>query len=122
MRPITLQNSGIAGVTRAAGVGPRSATASGDGACIAAELIRTAFSIGPARPLQVAAASPLILDAASADENDAVATSAARAHVRVSIGNPCIVSSRFAGARVLVSRCRYNGRRGAGVKLLRQPN
>ncbi len=35
--PSTLQNSGLAGVTRAAGVGPRSATASGVGAIMLAE-------------------------------------------------------------------------------------
>jgi len=95
MRPMTLQNSGSAGVTRAAGVGPRSATASGEGACIAAESILTEFSAGPASPLQVAAASPFILAAAaSVEHRDAATSEASTAQARASIDSPCIVSSR----------------------------
>jgi hypothetical protein len=63
MWPSTLQNSGLAGVTRAAGVGPFSATASGDGATMLAESIFTALSPAPTRPLHVAAASPVIFAA-----------------------------------------------------------
>ena len=61
--PRTLQNSGLAGVTRAAGVGPFSATASGVGATIEAESIRTALSVGRIRSLQVVAGSPAIFAA-----------------------------------------------------------
>ena len=84
MRPMTLQNSGLAGVMRPAGVGPRSATASCDGACMAAESMRTALSAGPTSPLQVVAGSPLILEAASTGADDIIADSNA-AHTRASI-------------------------------------
>src|ERR1051326_5834958 len=49
--PSTLQNAGLAGAMRAAGVGARSDTVSREGACSVAESIRTA-SRAPARPLQ----------------------------------------------------------------------
>src|SRR3954471_12053625 len=84
MRPSTLQNSGLAGVMRPAGVGPRSATASCEGVCIAAESIRTALSAGPTSPLQVAAGSPVILEAASTLPDEIIAASK-RAHARASI-------------------------------------
>src|SRR5438034_446375 len=68
--PSTLQNDGLAGVMRAAGVGPRSATASGEGACKVAESIFTASGASPLRPPQVAAGSPVIV-AADAEETAA---------------------------------------------------
>ena len=86
--PSTLQNSGLAGVTRAAGVGPLSATASGVGAIMEADSIRTALSVGRIRSLQVAAGSPIIFAAiASAPKSEVAATSASqlspRAHVEL---------------------------------------
>ena len=76
--PSTLQNSGLAGVTRAAGVGPLSATASGVGATMEAELIRTALSVGRIRSPQVVAGSPAIFAAiASAAKSEVAATSEA---------------------------------------------
>src|SRR3954470_21789528 len=54
--PSTLQKAGLAGGARPDGVGPRSATASGDGASNVAESIFTA-SAPPVRPLQTVSAS-----------------------------------------------------------------
>src|SRR5262245_28878226 len=105
---------------RVRGVGAFSATASGDGGCIAAESIRSPFSIPPVRPLQAAAGSPVIFAAIAWEaENDVAAASAARrAHARVLIDKPCIVFL----AMLLLSLCadvqpRQHGRRNAGVKL-----
>ena len=53
----------IAGTTRAAGVGARSATASGEAACRVAESICTAPDAAPAMPPQVAVGSPTIFAA-----------------------------------------------------------
>src|SRR3569832_835910 len=53
--PSTLHKAGLAGVTRPDGVGPRSATASGDGDCNVAESIFTA-SVPPLRSLQTVSA------------------------------------------------------------------
>src|SRR5713101_5629681 len=61
--PSTLQNAGLAGAIRAAGVGARSDTASGEGVCSVTESIRTA-SEDPARPPQAEAASSIIIAAA----------------------------------------------------------
>src|SRR5450631_4547797 len=63
--PSTLQNAGLAGAMRAAGVGPRSDTASGEGVCSVAESTRKA-SKDPARPLQAEAASSTIVAAGAA--------------------------------------------------------
>src|SRR4051812_46523777 len=114
MWPSTLQNSGLAGVTRPDGVGPFSATAIGEGGCIAAESIFTALSAGPARPLQVAAASPFIL-AAIASAGRAMTSGISKDHARASIGKPGIASSSC-GVRVFVSRSCQHGRRKPGVK------
>src|SRR5436190_299600 len=117
MRPMTLQNSGLAGVIRAAGVGPRSATASGDGACMAAESMRTALSAGPARPLQVVAGSPLILEAASTALDDIIAAATAiKAQTRASIEKLRIASSSPRFHPRIGSRSPYLGRCGRDVK------
>src|SRR5258708_25996167 len=58
-----LQSAGFAGVTRGAGVGARSPTASGEAACRVAESICTAPDAAPARPPQVAVGSPTIFAA-----------------------------------------------------------
>src|SRR6185369_13336085 len=73
--PSTLQNSGLAGVTRAAGVGPLSTTASGVGAIMEAESIRTVLSVGRMRSLQVVAGSPVILAAIASGLKSEVAAS-----------------------------------------------
>jgi hypothetical protein len=62
MWPSTLQKPGLAGVIRPDGVGPRSATASCDGACNVAESIFTA-SAPPTRPLQIVSASSVSVTA-----------------------------------------------------------
>ena len=68
---------------RAAGVGALSATESGVGVCSVAVSILTAPSAEPARPLQVAAGSPVIPVADAADAHDINVTSeAANAHAR----------------------------------------
>jgi hypothetical protein len=91
---------------RVRGVGAFSATESCEGAWRAAESIRTAFSNGPTRPLQVAAASLLILEAAPAGENDIVAASAAKAaHARASFDKLCIISSSLFFAHASQWRC-----------------
>ena len=69
--PSTLQNAGLAGAMRPDGVGPRSATASGDAVCNVAASILTA-SVPPARPLQTVSAS-----SANVAANAPVAPSAA---------------------------------------------
>ena len=74
----------IGRLMRAAGVGARSATASGDGACMAAESMWTALSVSPASPLQVATGSPVILEAASTAVDDIIAASK-NAHTPASI-------------------------------------
>src|SRR6185312_2917899 len=75
--PSTLQNSGLAGVTRAAGVGALSATASGVGATMDAESIRTTLSVGRIRSPQVAAGSPVIFAAIASAAKSEIITNAA---------------------------------------------
>src|SRR5690349_19173804 len=66
MWPSTLQKAGLDGETRAAGVGACSDSNRCDGDCMAALSIRTACHAAPARPLQVAAGSPVKLPASAA--------------------------------------------------------
>src|SRR4051812_37874326 len=123
--PRTLQNSGLAGLTRADGVGPLSATASGAGATIEAESIRTALSAGRIRSLHVVAGSPVIFAAvASAASNEVTVTSeATQAHARALILSPCIVPSRQCCApRIwLAVPLQWLGWRGRQLKSIRAP-
>src|SRR5262245_54816357 len=79
--PSTLQKAGLAGAIRPDGVAARSATDNDEAGCIWAESTCTASGAGPARPLQVAAGSPL-KPAANAEEVAAKATSTTEIPVR----------------------------------------
>ena len=116
--PSTLQNSGLAGITRAAGVGPLSTTASGVGVIMEAESIRTALSVGRIRSPHVAAGSPAIFAAiASALKSEVAASSEANgAHARRSNLRRFIFSSPLLSCnRFWAGRQAYNGLRRADV-------
>jgi hypothetical protein len=95
--PRTLQNAGLAGEIRAAGVGARSETESGEGACSAAESIRTACSAGPARPPQLAAGSPSIVVARAEAVTARIASAPIRQNAHLLIRNRAIAASRLLG-------------------------
>src|SRR5436190_15980787 len=94
MWPSTLQNAGFAGTTRAAGVGARSATASGEAACRVAESICTAPDAAPAMPPQVAVGSPTIF---AAGDGETAARTARKPPTDIAAREPnrAIVSTQF---------------------------